>query len=118
MQWTEFYERAAALTRASFYVRVAALGAFLWTVIVAANTIIQMRDESWNFGFGGEEPGLFEYAYSVSGSTITYGIITAILFATGYILKAAGLLAEIAVFDLDIDEDEEDGDVDVVDVQA
>jgi len=56
-------------------------------------------------GFAGAfspAPKFVDYATGVSVSIMTYAIVSVLLFATGYVLKALGLMAEIAVHDLEL----------------
>ncbi len=113
MAWEDLYRRAIGLRRASFYVNVTALVFLVWTMIVAVAVIRQLdalnaslpSGDSGIVGFTGAfspAPKFVDYASGVSFSIMTYAIVSVLLFATGYVLKALGLMAEIAVHDLDL----------------
>jgi len=120
MAWEDLYRRAIGLRKASFYVNVTATIFAFWTMIVTVSVIRQLdalseslsSGDSGIVGFTGAfspAPKFVDYASGVSFSIMTYAIVTVLLFLTGYLLKALGLLAEIAVLDLDLglDSDEE-----------
>ncbi len=113
MAWEDLYRRAIGLRRASLYVNVTALVFAFWSMIVAVSVVRQLDavseslsgGDSGIVGFTGAfspAPKFVDYATGVSVSIMTYAIISVLLFATGYVLKALGLMAEIGVLDLDL----------------
>jgi len=120
MAWEDLYRRAIGLRRASLYVNVTATVFAFWTMLVAVAVIRRLDDVSESLPSGDNgisafmgafspAPKFVDYATTVSGAVMTYAIVSVLLFATGYVLKALGLMAEIAVLDLDLglDSDEE-----------
>lgn len=113
MPWEDLYRRATGLSKASLYINVVATVGLVWTMFVTVAAIRRLDelsdslpdDEGGLGSFMGAfspRPDFLDYATTVSGSAVTYAIVTALLFSTGYIVKALGLVAEVAVLDLDL----------------
>lgn len=115
--WNDLHRRATALRQSSFYLLVAACVSLAFTALVAAATIRRLDEFSDSrpsgdsglvsfFGLFTSDVRFLDYATTVSSATSTYALVSVVLFATGYVLRALSLIAEVAVVDLDLESDD------------